>query len=255
MPYHRRVRPDPLRHAWSAAALAIAVATCLACGSTSPSTAPTTTASPGPVAPTTSPTAAPSNSAPPSSTPTPPPTPSPTASPTPRPTSSAFWSAVVSGLEAAGTLEIGVEHGRVAYTVEYTSAASASAVGGQRIFVCLDAHAYDGQSGWVQAPGTYSCGAAALREGFLKSGQAVDSWGSGSGVDQSIGTSVTVLAGGLWRWTYQSVSPLSGDVHASLTLDPRTHRLRSGMRSDATGPWTYSFRYGAAFPTIAVPAH
>lgn len=253
MPYHRRVRPDPSRHTWSAAALAIAIATCLACGSANPSAGPATASVPATAAPATA--VAPSQIAAPSPTPTPRPTPSPTASPTPRPTSSAFWAAVVSGLGAAGTLEIGVEHGRVAYTIEYTSAASASAVGGQRIFVCLDGHAYDGQSGWVQAPGTYSCGAAALREGFLKSGQAVDSWGSGSGVDQSIGTSVTVLAGGLWRWTYQSVSPLSGDVHASLTLDPRTHRLRSGTRSDATGPWTYSFRYGVAFPTIAVPAH
>ena len=252
MPYYRTVRPALSRPRRTALTALVAIMACLACGgptaSGTPSASPTTAAvRPSPSA-TTSSTPTPSPAATPISRPSP--TPTPQALP---PTAAAFWAAVQSGLRSAGKLEVSVSQGRVAYAVQYTPAASASLVEGQRIFVCRDGHAYDGQSAWVQAPGTYTCGGAALQDGFQESGQPVDSWGRGSGVDQSIKVSVTLAAGGQWRWTYRSVSPLSGDVRTVLTLDPRTMRLRSGVRTDATGSATYGFRYAVGFSAIVVP--
>jgi hypothetical protein len=126
-------------------------------------------------------------------------------------------------------------------------------IDGDVVFVCRDGKAYDGQSGWMEVPGDWTCGTGALAAGFRLTGQPLDAWGPSLPPDEAIVESV-VVADGLWRWEYRGRNPFAGGaVRTSVVLDPATGQIRSASRSDPTGDTTYGISYRESFPSIAVP--
>lgn len=163
-----------------------------------------------------------------------------------------FWGFVDRGIRAAGRLEVGID-GPNAGTLRYQADASATVIEGVVGFVCIARRAYDGQSGFTQIPGSWTCGAAALVAGFRKIGQPLDAWNATVPADDARRESVTVR-GDTWTWSYRATSPFyGGRVTAVVTIDRRTLRVTAATREDPTGVTKYSFRYGADFAAIAVP--
>lgn len=239
-----------------------------ACGADSATPGLTTSPSPAPrtATPTTSPSPAPTANPTPTSTASPAPTATPTrtASPTPSatrtppspgaptPLPDGFWGLVERGIRAAGRLEVAIT-GPNAGTLRYEADASATVIEGVVGFVCLARRAYDGQSGFTAIPGSWTCGAAALVAGFRTIGQPLDAWNATLPSDDAQRESVTVK-GNTWTWSYRATSPYyGGRVTAVVTLDRQTLRVTAATREDPTGVTTYTFRYRAAFPAIAIP--
>jgi hypothetical protein len=125
---------------------------------------------------------------------------------------------------------------------------------GQVVFVCRDGHAWDNQSGWVEVPGTWSCGRDALVSGFRLTGQPLDAWSRDLPPDESIVERVSLQGDGTWRWDYEARNPfVGGAVRTVVVLDPATGEIRSAQRIDPMGETTYGVSYSEAFPPIAVP--
>jgi len=163
-----------------------------------------------------------------------------------------FWGLVDRGIRGAGRLEVAIA-GPNAGTLRYEADASATVIEGVIGFVCLGHRAYDGQSGFTAIPGSWTCGAAALVAGFRTIGQPLDAWNATLPSDDAQRESVTVR-GDTWTWSYRATSPFyGGRVTAVVTLDRQTLRVTAARREDPTGVTTYTFRYRADFPAIAVP--
>lgn len=187
--------------------------------------------------------------------PSPSPSPSLEPSPTPvptAPTAEAFWEAVADGLRAAGHLRIEVV-GPSAGELRYEAEASATAQDGTLVFVCIGGKAYDGQSGWAEVPGSWTCGAEAIVNGFRTLGQPIDAWSADLPADSGIEETIALTPEGLWVWTYRAASPFSGKVSTIVTLDPTTGWIVSAGRTDDTGETTYGISYAETFPPIAKP--
>lgn len=250
----------------------VAVASCGGTATSPPSvaaapsaapTAPATAASPATASPAPSPTPAPTASPSPTSSPTPSPTPSPapTATPAativppskaPYPATDAFWNAVARGIRDARRLEVDVD-GPTPGTLRFEAVASATVIEGTIGFVCVGGRAYDGQSAFTALPGTWTCGAAALVAGFRHIGQPIDAWNTTVPSDDARRESVSG-GGDTLVWSYRATSAYyGGPITVELSLDTATRRITAATREDPTGITTYTFRYGAAFPAIAVP--
>jgi len=156
-------------------------------------------------------------------------------------------------VERAGRLRIQVV-GPSPGELRYQPDRSATVIDGAIVFVCLDGGAYDGQSGFEQIPGAWSCGTEALVRGFRQMGQPLDAWSPELESDEGIEESVAVAEDGTWRWEYGASSPLvGGEVRASLVLDPASGQIRSASRTDPTGSTTYTISYSEPFPPIVLP--
>jgi hypothetical protein len=253
------------------AALLLVITLVGACGPSAARTSPTppaaATPSPAPVAATASPTPSARSTAPspaaspsvaPSSTPSasvvpsPTPTVAPTAPPSP-PTAAAFWDAAAQAIRSSGRLRvrvIGPAPGELLYELN----ASATAIDGEVVFVCRDGQAFDGQSGWIEVPGSWTCGADALVAGFRTTGQPLDAWSPELPPDEDIEETLTVAADGTWRWDYSARNPFAGGrVRTIVILDAATGQIRSASRLDPTGETTYGISYSTSFPAIRVP--
>ena len=204
------------------------------------------------------PTPSPTPTTPPSPTPNPTPSPTVTPAPTPTPvptppTAEALWSRVTAGVTDAGRLRLRVI-GPAPGELRYVEKASATAIGGEVVFVCSGGTAYDGQSGWMAVPGAWSCGVDALVAGFRLTGQPLDAWSAELSPDEEIMERVELLGDGTWRWSYRGRSPFAGGlVRTMIVVDPASGQLRSASRSDPTGQTTYGISYAEAFPAIVVP--
>jgi hypothetical protein len=179
-------------------------------------------------------------------------TPAPTGTPV-APTVDAFWDAAETAVHTAGRLRIrviGPAPGELRYEVD----ASATVINGNVVFVCRDGRAYDGQSAWMEVPGSWTCGAAALVAGFRQTGQPLDAWSPELPPDEEIEQSVTLRADGTWQWEYRGRNPFAGGrVHTLVVLDPADGQIRSASRIDPTGETTYGISYSESFPRIAIP--
>jgi hypothetical protein len=137
--------------------------------------------------------------------------------------------------------------------LRYEPAASATVIDGEPTFVCRGGRAYDGQSGWLAAPGDWTCGPGALVRGFRTIGQPLDAWNETLPMDAGIRERIDLLSSGRWRWTYRASSPFAGQVTTRVVVDPATGRIASASRADDAGETDYAFDYGADFPPIAIP--
>jgi hypothetical protein len=122
------------------------------------------------------------------------------------------------------------------------------------VFVCRDGQAFDGQSAWMQLPGSWKCGRQALVNGFRLTGQPLDAWSDALPADSAISETVAHGDPGTWRWAYRARNPfVGGDVQTTVVLDARTGQIRSAERVDPVGRTTYGISYVEAFGRIAVP--
>lgn len=165
-----------------------------------------------------------------------------------------FWALVERGVRDAGRLEVGfTAPGPATGALRYEATASATVIEGVIGYVCVGGRAYDGLSGFTRVPGSWSCGAKALRAGFRTIGQPLDAWNATLPTDRNIRETVTI-SGSTWTWRYRATSPsYGGTVTASVTLDAETRRITAARRVDPIGTTRYTFDYGADFPRIAVP--
>jgi hypothetical protein len=251
-----------------AVSLLLSAAVAVACGNPSVSPAAATVAPSTPPAPATvgpsiplpatpDVTPSPAASARPTATPAATKTPARTPTPTPSaagPTPDGFWALVERGLRGAHRLRVDISGPNAnAATMRFEPDASATVIEDVVGFVCVDAHAYDGQSAFTAVPGAWTCGAPALVAGFRHIGQPIDAWNSNVPSDESRRETVTTR-GNTWTWTYHATSPyLGGKVTATVTLDRGRQRITSARRVDPTGTTRYTFHYGVDFPPIAVP--
>lgn len=165
----------------------------------------------------------------------------------------AFWRAVGTALAEAGRVEVTVA-GPSPGRLRYQPTASATVIGGDPTFVCVDGAAYDGQSGWDSVPGSWTCGVEALVRGFRTIGQPLDAWSSALPADAEIDEETALVGADLdWRWSYRARSPFAGQVKTVLVVDPATGRILSARRIDAAGETEYRFDYASSFPAIEAP--
>ncbi len=233
------------------------VASSIACGPAAPTQVPTpsSAASPGGLASIGPTASSPSPATTPSATPTPTGTPGATAaSPPPLPSTAAeFWAVATQALVSAVRVRL-VVSGPSPGEIRYEATASATYLDDHPIFVCLVGIAYDGQNQFEPVPGTWSCGAAAIRDGFQNLGQPLDAWSRDFEANSGIRERLALEADGRWRWDYAAQSPqYGGRVTASVWLDPATGRILKASRVDPIGTSTYRFEYGASFAPIALP--
>jgi len=168
------------------------------------------------------------------------------------PSADAFWSAAAHGVDAAGRVAV-VVRGPSSGEIRYEAAASATAIDGQVTFVCHGGRAWDGQSGFAEVPGTWTCGSDALVRGFRLMGQPLDAWSPELPSDQRIRETVTV-SGGRWTWTYRATSPTAGGaVATTVSLDLASGRITAAARTDPVGRTIYAVGYEASFPEITQP--
>jgi hypothetical protein len=242
-------------------AVVLSIAACANAPTPSASPSPTSRATQSPVAtpsspPLATPTPSPTHSPSPPASPSPSPTltPAPTATPEPTaPTAEAFWAAAASAVEASSRLRVRVI-GPAPGELRYQSDRSATVIDGNVVFVCLDGRAYDGQSGFEELPGAWTCGSGALVRGFRLMGQALDAWNAELPPDQDIVEVLTLEADGTWRWDYRARNPFAGgDVRTVVVIDPASGQIRSASRTDPTGATTYGISYSEAFAAIALP--
>ncbi len=165
-----------------------------------------------------------------------------------------FWDAVRRGLAASGRLRINVI-GPNAGVLRYQPDASETVADGKVVFVCLGGGAFDGQSGsFVDVPGSWECGAAALVGGFRNTGQPVDAWNESLPTDSSITETTAVEPDGRWRWDYTAQSAVfGGRVATTVWVDPVSGRILDARRSDPAGATRYGISYEEAFPPIVRP--
>jgi hypothetical protein len=253
-------------------AFAVGMAACGSAATPTPSASPTvgpSTSAPGPTpTPTATPTLEPTSSpdpspsldasgepsndpsASPDSSGGPSPTPTPTLPP---PSATEVW--VLAGATIRDAVRVTVRvTGPSPGTLRYEPEASATVIGGSLVFVCRDSSAYDGQNGFRQVPGTWTCGVAALVSGFRTTGQPLDAWSQTLPLDTNVNETTQVLPDGRWRWAYQGRNPVfGGQIRAEVIVDPATGRIVSASRTDPTGTTTYLLDYAASFPPIIVP--
>ncbi len=159
----------------------------------------------------------------------------------------------MAGVRDAGRLRLRVI-GPAPGELRYVDDASATVIGGNLVFVCSGSAAFDGQSGWSELSGKWTCGVDALVAGFRRTGQPLDAWSERLMADEGIIERLELPGDGTWRWSYRGRSPYAGgEVRTVVVLDPMTGQLRSAQRSDPTGDTTYGISYSEVFPAIAVP--
>ena len=169
------------------------------------------------------------------------------------PTIEAFWTAAAGAVEEAGRLRVRVI-GPAPGELRYQPDRSATAIDGLVVFVCIDGRAYDGQSGFTELPGTWTCGPEALVRGFRQAGQPLDAWNAELPPDQGIEETIALEPDGTWRWGYRARSLFAGgEVLTTVMLDPAIGQIRSASRTDPTGDTTYGLSYTEPFPDIALP--
>jgi hypothetical protein len=114
--------------------------------------------------------------------------------------------------------------------------------------------AYEGASGGFSAlPGSWTCGAGALVEGFRRNGQPLDAWNETIPTDSSRET-LGLAPNGDWTWQYDgSSATYGGSVRTAVVLDPATGQIREASRIDPLGETAYAVTYGLSLPPIVAP--
>lgn len=168
-------------------------------------------------------------------------------------TAEGFWSLAADAARDATPLRIratGPTPGELRYEAERSATILGEALG----FVCHDGRARDGQSGFDELPGSWSCGVDALVRGFRLLGQPLDAWSAELPPDAGIVETVGLEPDGTWRWDYAATNPfVGGSVAAVVILDPATGRIVRASRTDPTGPTTWAIDYEADVPAIDPP--
>ena len=179
--------------------------------------------------------------------------PSGTLTPGAAPTADGFWSLAADAARAATPLRIRAT-GPTPGELRYEAERSATILGEALAFVCHDGRARDGQSGFAELPGSWSCGVEALVRGFRLMGQPLDAWSAELPPDAAIVERVGLEPDGTWRWDYAATNPfVGGSVAAVVILDPATGRIARATRTDPTGPTTWAIDYEADVPAIDPP--
>jgi hypothetical protein len=138
--------------------------------------------------------------------------------------------------------------------LRYTADTSATVGDGELTFVCVAGKAYEGASGgFTELPGSWTCGAGALVEGFRRTGQPLDAWNETVPADSSRET-LGLTEAGDWTWTYDASSATyGGSVRATVILDPASGQIREASRNDPLGDTAYTVTYGLSLPPIVAP--
>jgi hypothetical protein len=139
--------------------------------------------------------------------------------------------------------------------LRFEPSASATVVDGELLFVCRNGRAFDGQGGFAEMAGRWTCGSDALVRGFRTMGQPVDAWTDELPLDDEVRETYDLLENGDWRWRYRAENAIlgSGPIKVTVVIDPATGRITAASRTDPLGRTTWKPTYGASFPEIAVP--